>query len=54
MAEDQTGRPGVTSVSGVSDLPANIKVVVQEDPFVAALIADVGQARTLTSEQVAE
>jgi len=38
----------------IRHLPANIKVVVQEDPFIAALIADVRQARSLALEYVSE
>ncbi len=36
----------------ISYLPANIKVVIQEDPLIAALIADVRQAGCLALEHV--
>ena len=38
----------------ISYLPANIKVVIQEDPLIAALIADVRQAGCLALEHVSK
>ncbi len=38
----------------VRSLPADVKVIVQENPFTTTLVADVGQIRCLTFEDIAE